>query len=96
MQKHPPIILASASPRRLQLLRGCGLPFTVKPSHIEETTPCKLPFAIVRDLALQKARSVAGGLRKGIVIGADTIVVLNGRIIGKPSDEEDAHGYSAR
>lgn len=82
-----PIILASASPRRTGLLKAWGLKFKVMPSCIDEHTSSKKPSGIVMDLALQKARSIAGKLKKGIVIGADTIVVLGGHIIGKPKDE---------
>ena len=86
-KKKAPIILASASPRRIGLLKEWGVKFKVMPSHIHEHTIMKQPSGIVMDLALQKARSVAAKIRKGIVIGADTIVVLDGHIIGKPKDE---------
>jgi len=86
----PPIILASASPRRIHLMKEWGIPFRVKPSHIEENTRYRRPHEHVKDLALQKARTVAATLAKGIVIGADTIVVLKGQIIGKPENREDA------
>ena len=85
--KSPSIILASASPRRIGLLKEWGLKFRVLPSNIHEHSSLIKPSGIVMELALQKARSVAGKHRKGIVIGADTIVVLNGHIIGKPKDE---------
>ena len=84
------IILASASPRRSALLKKCGLKFSVIPSRVNENTRLKKPSAIVKELALRKAVSVAGKLKDGIVIGADTIVVLKGEIIGKPAGEKDA------
>jgi septum formation protein len=88
--KTPKIILASASPRRKQILAELGLKFSIVPSNIREETSHKRPSSIVVDLALQKAGSVASKLRSGLVVGADTIVVLKGEIIGKPRDRKDA------
>jgi septum formation protein len=88
--RKPPVILASASPRRIELLRRWGVAFTVCPSHADEKTGRTRPSSIVRELAERKAASVAAGLKEGIVIGADTIVVLKGEIIGKPRDKKDA------
>lgn len=85
-----PIILASASPRRRGLLKEIGLKFKVLPSHCDESTVTKRPSAIVMELALRKALSVAKGLKRGIVIGADTIVVIGGKVTGKPDDEKHA------
>jgi len=85
-----PIVLASASPRRSGLLRQWGLKFRVMPSRVSENTKLKKPSLIVKELALRKALSVAGRISVGLVIGADTIVVLKGEIIGKPSGEKDA------
>jgi septum formation protein len=87
-----PVILASASVQRKKLLKLAGIPFTVRPSHASEkeaiTTTCS---ALVKHNALLKARSVASRMKKGIVIGADTIVYAGHRqIIGKPKDLEDA------
>ena len=90
------IILASASPRRSELLKKWGVPFTVNPSHVNEMTDRVRPFAIVKELALRKADSVARGLDAGIVIGADTIVVLRGKIIGKPRDPGHAEKILGR
>ena len=85
-----PVILASVSPRRIELLKQCGLKFEVIPSHIKENTLHKNPANIVKDLALQKAMHVAKKFSKGIVIGADTIVVYKKKIIGKPKNTKDA------
>jgi septum formation protein len=85
-----PVILASASPRRILLLREWGVRFIVRPSHVDEQTSLRRPSAIVKELALRKASSIARQAGKGIVVGADTIVVLDGEIIGKPRDEKDA------
>ena len=86
-----PIILASSSPRRAHLMRLLGLVFTVQDSSVQEDIDdSHPPDEIVRRLALQKALNVASRLHSGIVIGADTIVVLDGRILGKPLTEEKA------
>jgi len=88
-----PIILASGSPRRAHLLSVLGLPFTVRESGVEETIDERhSPEEIARNLAFRKASTVASQLTSGIVIGADTIVVLGGKILGKPETEEEAVG----
>lgn len=86
-----PLILASTSPRRVELLRQIGCHFDVIPSHVSEELPPGLdPASAVMELALRKARSVAANVTTGIVIGADTVVVSNGMILGKPKDHGDA------
>jgi septum formation protein len=86
-----PIILASRSPRRIHLLCQIGIQFTVEESGVEENfTEGTSPETIVRQLSLQKAKKVAERIESGVVIGADTIVVLDGTILGKPSSREDA------
>ena len=88
-----PIILASRSPRRIHLLRQIGITFSVQESGVEEEIQDgHSPETIVRDLALAKALSVAANLDAGIVIGADTIVVIGGKILGKPASGEEAAG----
>jgi len=95
-QKDIPIILASASPRRSELMTQAGFTFTVVPSSIEETIISDTPDKIVEDLALQKANDVYRTVKREygssdfIVIGADTIVCYNGEILGKPEDEQEA------
>lgn len=86
------IILGSASPRRRELMEQIGLEFEVVVSHKEEYYESVLPEEIVKELSLMKAENVASELeaKDMIVIGADTIVALDGRILGKPKDEEDA------
>lgn len=85
------IILASSSPRRKELLELAGIPFNIHPSDIIEKMDEDLePFQIVEQLALQKAEDVAKYYNEEIVIGADTIVVFQGQILGKPINEEDA------
>ena len=85
----PNIILASKSPRRADLLKQIGLEFEVYPSGIEEPQITEFPAIAVQELALIKARAVAAKLDAGLVIGADTVVVINRQPIGKP--ENDAH-----
>jgi septum formation protein len=86
------LILASASPRRAEILRSAGLPFSVLSSAVDETpVPAESPQDLVRRLALAKAELVAArALGPTIVIAADTVVVLEGAILGKPRTSEDA------
>jgi len=93
MQRGSSIVLASASPRRKELLTQAGYKFTVvEPSidesafGLEDTEPCEY----AKQLALAKAKSVAVNYPDCLIIGADTIVDFNGHIIGKPADEKDA------
>lgn len=86
-----PLILASASPRRRELVALLGVPFQVDPADIDEEPPDgHTPEEVARRLAREKAQAVARRRRYGIVLGADTIVVLEGEILGKPRDTEDA------
>lgn len=85
------IILASASPRRQELLRQIGLSFTVEPSRVNEHVPEAMnPGELVEHLALAKAREVANRHPGALVLGADTIVVVDGELLGKPVDRADA------
>ena len=92
------IILGSASPRRRELLQLMGVKFEVLASEAEEHYHSILPPDIVKDLALMKAQNVSELLLKQaswkedicVVIGADTIVVKDGQIMGKPKSQEDA------
>ena len=85
----PDLVLASASPRRRELLSGLGLRFTVRSSEIDETPrPGEPPGAYVLRLAQEKARAAS---RPGeLVLAADTSVVIGGEILGKPRDDADA------
>jgi septum formation protein len=91
--KQAQLILASASPRRSMLLAQLGLTFKVDPSTLEEVIDLKLlPAELVESLSAQKAADVA--LRHSeadLVLGADTVVVLDRRVLGKPIDRADAH-----
>jgi septum formation protein len=93
----PEIILASASPRREQLLREMGLRFTViRPDGVEEATHGAAPDVLVMRNAQGKARAVAGRHREALVIGADTEVVLDGVVFGKPRDLNDAEAMLSK
>ena len=87
------IILASASPRRRELLTQIGLAFTVMPSDIEENPTSALPQDMVIELSKAKGRDVwekIGQCDDSLVISADTVVSIEGEVLGKPKDEEDA------
>ncbi|HQA83257.1 MAG TPA: Maf family protein [Syntrophales bacterium] len=84
-------ILASASPRRIELLKGFGLSFDVIPSGADESfRPGETPRDHVRRISGAKALAVAADHPDAWVLGADTIVVIDGRVLGKPKDKEDA------
>ncbi len=85
------IILASASPRRSELMTLAGFRFDVICADIDEIVPEKaLPQEVVMSLALQKAQAVAKDHRKSAVVGSDTVVALDGKILGKPRSESEA------
>lgn len=85
------IYLASASPRRAELLRQVGIPFTVLEPEVSETVAgTENPAAVVVELAQKKALDVSRRLESGVVIAADTVVVYRGRILGKPGDRDEA------
>lgn len=85
------LILASSSPRRQELLREIGIPFQVLAANInEDQIAHELPIAYALRLAQEKAQAVAAQYPQSYVLGADTIVVLNGEVLGKPKDHADA------
>ncbi len=91
METLKPIVLASRSPRRISLLHQIGIRPTVVPSHVPEELDASLsPSENAMQLALRKAREIAVQFDEAIVIGADTIVVLDGMLLGKPVNEPDA------
>jgi len=91
------LILASGSPRRLQLMADAGYEFTVEPADIDETPLPNEPAAsYVARLANDKARHVAERHPEAVVIGADTIVALDGELLGKPADADDAGAMLGR
>lgn len=91
MKNTPTIILASTSPRRRELLASAGVEFTVVPSHAEEVADDSLPAAdIAMTNARLKAQAVEADHPDELVIGADTVVALDGHVYGKPRDDADA------
>jgi len=86
------LILASASPRRAEILRDAGIVFSATPSEVDETPlPGEAPHDHVQRLAAAKAELVAArSIGPAIVIGADTVVTIDAHIIGKPRSAEDA------
>jgi septum formation protein len=83
------LILASSSPRRAELLRAAGIVFTVRAAGVDETVaPDESPRDYVLRLSREKARAVVRG--DELALGADTTVVINGEIIGKPADADEA------
>lgn len=91
LQLSAPLILASASPRRIELLRLLGLDFTVIPSDADETFRTgEAPPAHVLRLSADKAGLIAAMHPGSWVLGADTIVVIDGAVLGKPADPQEA------
>jgi len=90
------LILASASPRRRELLRTLCPDFRVVPSDLEETLAAGSPRAAAAGLALDKARAVAARVGEGVVLGADTIVVIDGQALGKPAGPDEARAMLRR
>jgi septum formation protein len=85
------LVLASASPRRSELLRNAGIPFVVQPAHVDERMLAgEAPEAYARRLAQEKARAVFRQNRGERVLGADTIVVVDSHVLEKPRDTADA------
>lgn len=92
------MILASASPRRRELLLQTGICPIVEPSHVEEVITSTEPDQVVMELSRQKAEDIAG-LHRGeqaVVIGADTVVAIDGMILGKPKDRNEAMSMISR
>lgn len=84
------LVLASASPRRRELLKQIGVSFEVFPSEVDENISINDPIEYVKELSYMKALWVAEKVSKGIILAADTIVVHRGDILGKPLGKEDA------
>jgi septum formation protein len=89
------ITLASSSPRRAELLRAAGFQLRIQPSDIDEA---REPDEVAEAYVIRLARSKAAATKKspGLVLGADTVVVINGEILGKPRDESDAESMLSR
>jgi septum formation protein len=84
------LILASQSPRRSEILRQAGISFIVRPANVDESLlPAESPKAYVQRVAQLKAAAIEAG-PADVVLGADTVVVIDGKILGKPRDHTDA------
>jgi len=95
--KLPPLVLASASPRRVHLLRQAGFEFVILPARIREVQPEHLtPHEIAQINAYRKSRAVAKQHPDAIVLGADTLVCLGRQILGKPASLAEAHQMLAK
>lgn len=93
----PHVILASQSPRRRELLTLVGIPHEVRPADIDESYMAgELPYAHAERLAREKAAVVARGAPDAVIIGSDTIVVVDGDVLGKPRNEQEAAAMLAR
>ena len=90
------VILASASPRRRELLARLVRDFSVIPADVDELLSAPITPASVAALALTKARAVAGRISHGVVLGADTIVVVDGEPFGKPTSPDHARSMLRR
>ena len=90
MKLHKPLILASQSPRRQEILSLAGFEFSVCPADAEWAPEGLLPYDRVRELAHSKAAQVAKNHPNSIVLGSDTMVVLGENALGKPCNERDA------
>ncbi len=87
----PKLILASASPRRAELLRNAGIEFTIVPAHISEVRrPQEVAGIFVQRMAREKAGVIAKQFPGQFVLGADTEVIVDGEVLGKPADVADA------
>jgi len=85
------LILASSSPRRSELLRNAGIPFTIEPAQVpEQALPNEQPLVYAQRLARDKARAVSARHPDNVVLGADTIVVADAHLLEKPHDTGDA------
>lgn len=86
----PRLVLATASPRRIEMVAALGMPFRVLHVHFRESMPSLPPEEAARMLAWRKAETACRRLNRGVVVTADTLVALNGHLYGKPRDRADA------
>ena len=96
ISKENPLVLASNSPRRRSLLQQIGLPFRSLPSHVEEDQVLGKPPLRAVLLAEEKAKAVYPKSRESWILGADTMVVIGERVLGKPRAPEDVHFMLSR
>ena len=85
------LVLASSSPQRIEIFEAAGCPYEAITASVDESLmPNEAPAVYVQRLARSKAEAVARGLQSGLVLGADTTVVIDNQILGQPRDDEDA------
>jgi nucleoside triphosphate pyrophosphatase len=97
MVDRPPLVLASASPRRAEILRSLGIPFSIRPVNLsEDPLPGETAEAAAMRLATEKAARAAARDPDVWVLAADTLVYLDGAILGKPRDDAEAGGMLRR
>jgi septum formation protein len=96
ISKENPLILASNSPRRKRLMKQIGLPFRSLPSDVDENQALGEPLVKAVLLAEKKAKAVYSQSKESWILGADTMVVVGGRILGKPRDHEHIHSMLSR
>jgi septum formation protein len=93
----PALVLASTSPRRRELLSLLGIPFEVDdPDFVETITAGQSPIALARSFALGKAQSCAAKRPGAVVVGSDTLIEVDGAVLGKPADSADARAMLRR
>ena len=97
-QQQDRLVLASRSPRRIEIMRGLGFTFDIDPApeHLEEENSHNDPFAVAEMLAVRKCEHVAERRGSDRVIGADTIVVVDNEVLNKPRDDDEARAFVAR
>jgi len=97
-QQQERLVLASRSPRRIEIMRGLGFEFDVVPApeHLEEDDDHHDPFAVAEMLALRKCEHVARQRPGDRVIAADTVVIVDGHVLQKPRDDEEARAFVSR
>lgn len=95
-QRH--LVLASRSPRRVEIMRGLGFEFAVEPApeHLEDGVAHDDVFAVPALIAARKSAHVAAGRRDAVVIAADTVVIVDGTILNKPRDDREAGAFLRR
>ena len=96
ISRKSPLVLASRSPRRRRLLQQIGLPFRSLPSHAQENQVLGEPPVKAALIAEKKAKAVYAKSQKSWVLGADTMVIIGGSILGKPNNPEDVHFMLSR
>ncbi len=92
----PPLVLATSSPRRLELVGALGMPFRILHVRFRETMPSLPPEEAARMLAWRKVETAGRGLARGVIVTADTLVALDGRLYGKPRSPRDAASMLAQ